>query len=201
MQTNNKQTNGSTWVSVRPHLQTAAPAQCIVASSLESSLLCWASGSDLSCALQAPVVNNSDMTTHRTGSWGPEGVRGLARAEFGVTLGACVGATGYCHRTCVKQVAELALFIYPPLVLGAFAKLSNAAFTFLMVSVFHCGMRSSLFWDVTRCWLVVSYWPFGTISPIFKCLLFDHLREERSRNVGNHPSTLCNFPEERRFSN
>jgi hypothetical protein len=85
MQTNNKQQHASEVSSSSPAFRCSSAAHR--GTLMEPSLHGRASGSDLSCALQAPIVNNSDMTTCRTGSWGREGERrGLARAEFGVTL-------------------------------------------------------------------------------------------------------------------
>ena len=55
-------------------------------------------------------------------------------------------------------------------------------------------MRSSLFWDVTQCWLVVSFRKFGTLSvassrgPSF-C---------PEKPVSSYYSTMCNVQDERK---
>jgi len=85
MQENNKQQNASEVSSSSPAFRCSSAVHH--GTFMETSPHGLASGCDLNCALQAPIVNNSDMTTHRTGSWGLVGEgRGLARAEFGVTL-------------------------------------------------------------------------------------------------------------------
>ena len=67
-------------------------------------------------------------------------------------------------------------------------------------------MGSSVFWDFTQSILVVTDVSGQAIGPIFKgqaffleCCTIDDGKDRLSRNVGNHPCTLRNIPEERRF--
>jgi hypothetical protein len=163
MQANNKQQHASEVRSSSPAFRcSSAVHRCTF---MEPSLHGWASGSDLSCILQAPIVNNSDMTTHRTGSWGREWEgRGLARAEFGVTLEhawarqvtaiprvcnrvprwPCLSAVGFWR---VRQVVKCCYYLR----------------TACVVSGFWSGMNDIS--TLQRCYaaLIGSYGRFGTI--------------------------------------
>jgi len=74
-----------------------------------------------------------------------------------------------------------------------------------MISGFHQGVRSSLFWDVTQCGLVVSCRCFGTTyrfnfqgSNSQDCFTLGAWTDRLSRNVVNYQSILRNNPEERK---
>jgi hypothetical protein len=71
-------------------------------------------------------------------------------------------------------------------------------------------MRSSLFWDVTQCRLLISHRRFRTtyrwhfqrpsnprINSFFDFLTPENGTDRLSRNVGNYQATLRNIPEER----
>jgi len=164
MQANNKQQHASDVSSSSPAFRCSNAVHR--GTFMEPSLLGRASGSDLSCALQAPIVNNSDMTTHRTGSWGLKGEgRGLARAEFGVTLEhAWAPQVTAIPRVCNRVPSWPCLFIRRCFwrvrkVIKCGYYLRNAC----VVSGFSSGINE--IFTLLRCYaaLIGSYGRFGTI--------------------------------------